>query len=262
MTKNTKRHEQQTAKGGSSASAIYRTRQCRKMLNRPCGGNYETICGFVNILIDSLQRGIWIHGSCFTVHISCPGIGVIVVVGYSYGRGIRRKDAEILSVVENVTLTDVEEFTPGCIELSLHVSIIHSFLKFQSVSDTTFPCFHRKSKSKSKCTFNSKCNNDNNKYLIYDRKTGTAIITAGTGFHCVFQVDYGDHDHVFTGIQKWYRKTVDHILIGDISNAAGGANGSGGFSNSGGGGSDGTRSGSGGSHLHGNANGQEETGAR
>lgn len=34
----------------------------------------------------------------------------------------------------------------------------------------------------------------------------------------VFQVDYGDHDHVFTGIQKWYRDTVDYILIGDIKN--------------------------------------------
>jgi len=32
----------------------------------------------------------------------------------------------------------------------------------------------------------------------------------------VFQVDYGDHDHVFTEIQNWYRKKVDAILIGDI----------------------------------------------
>ena len=101
-----------------------------------------------------------------------------------------------------------------------------------------------------------------------DRKTGTAIITAGTAFHCVFQVDYGDHDHVFTGIQKWYNKTVDYVLIGDISNTTGGANGSGGFSssNSSGGGGDSSGSGSGsgsaGSQSHGDGNGQKETDAR
>ena len=140
--------------------------------------------------------------------------------------------------------------------LSIHSLTFNLFL--------TLPCFHHKYKYKCKYKCNSKCNNDNIKNLKYGRKTGTAIITAGTGFHCVFQVDYGDHDHVFTGIQKWYRKTVDYILIGDISNAADGANGSGGFSNSGDGGSGGTSSGSAGSQSHGNANanGQQETGAR
>eukprot|EP00557_Chaetoceros_sp_GSL56_P006974 CAMPEP_0176499690 /NCGR_PEP_ID=MMETSP0200_2-20121128/13074_1 /TAXON_ID=947934 /ORGANISM="Chaetoceros sp., Strain GSL56" /LENGTH=109 /DNA_ID=CAMNT_0017898151 /DNA_START=42 /DNA_END=371 /DNA_ORIENTATION=- len=47
-------------------------------------------------------------------------------------------------------------------------------------------------------------------------KTVTAIVTAGTAFHLVFQVDYGDHDHVFTEVQKWYRKKVDSILLGEI----------------------------------------------
>lgn len=51
---------------------------------------------------------------------------------------------------------------------------------------------------------------------FFDRKTATAIITAGTTFHLVFQVDYGDHDHVFTGIQKWYRRTIDDVLLGNI----------------------------------------------
>jgi hypothetical protein len=48
------------------------------------------------------------------------------------------------------------------------------------------------------------------------RKLGTAVITSFTAFHTIFQVDYGDQDHVFTGIQKWYRQKVDDILIGKI----------------------------------------------
>jgi hypothetical protein len=51
---------------------------------------------------------------------------------------------------------------------------------------------------------------------LFFRKTVTAIVTAGTAFHLVFQVDYGNHDHVFTELQRWYRKKVDDILIGDI----------------------------------------------
>lgn len=53
-------------------------------------------------------------------------------------------------------------------------------------------------------------------FWFQNRKTATAIITAGTTFHLVFQVDYGDHDHVFTDVQKWYRRKVDDILIGNI----------------------------------------------
>jgi hypothetical protein len=48
------------------------------------------------------------------------------------------------------------------------------------------------------------------------RKLGTAIVTSITAFHTVFQVDYGDDDHVFTDIQKWYRKKVDDVLLGGL----------------------------------------------
>jgi len=62
------------------------------------------------------------------------------------------------------------------------------------------------------------------KYIY--RKTATAILTAGTGFHTVFQVDYGDHDHVFSDIQKWYQRKVDHVLLGDVDLGSASANGS------------------------------------
>lgn len=45
-------------------------------------------------------------------------------------------------------------------------------------------------------------------------KTLTAILTTATAFHCVFQVDYGDHDHVFSNLQKWYRRKWDQVLLG------------------------------------------------
>jgi hypothetical protein len=50
--------------------------------------------------------------------------------------------------------------------------------------------------------------------LFSKRKTVTGILTAATAFHCVFQVDYGDHDHVFSNLQKWYRQKWDQILLG------------------------------------------------
>lgn len=46
------------------------------------------------------------------------------------------------------------------------------------------------------------------------RKLGTAIITGLTAFHTVFRVDYGPHEHVFTGLQKWYNEKVDEMLLG------------------------------------------------
>ena len=42
----------------------------------------------------------------------------------------------------------------------------------------------------------------------------TAIATVGTGFYCVFVVDYGSHDHVFSDFQQWYRYSVDKHLLG------------------------------------------------
>mmetsp|Transcript_21405 Transcript_21405/g.24331 ORF Transcript_21405/g.24331 Transcript_21405/m.24331 type:complete len:80 (-) Transcript_21405:42-281(-) len=47
-------------------------------------------------------------------------------------------------------------------------------------------------------------------------KLGTAVVTSITSFHVVFQVDYGDQEHVFTDLQKWYRGKVDDLLIGGI----------------------------------------------
>ncbi|CAM9732001.1 unnamed protein product, partial [Discosporangium mesarthrocarpum] len=37
----------------------------------------------------------------------------------------------------------------------------------------------------------------------------TQVMTAATGFHCVFRVDYGPHEHVFSGLQRWYNNTID-----------------------------------------------------
>lgn len=52
-------------------------------------------------------------------------------------------------------------------------------------------------------------------------KTGTAILSSMTAFHVVFQVDYGEHDHCFSDLQKWYRNKMDTILLGnDAVNAA------------------------------------------
>lgn len=45
-------------------------------------------------------------------------------------------------------------------------------------------------------------------------KLATAITTVGTGFYCVFVVDYGNHDHVFSDLQRWYRHSVDKHLLG------------------------------------------------
>ncbi len=51
-----------------------------------------------------------------------------------------------------------------------------------------------------------------------NRKLGTAIITGITAFHTVFRVDYGPHEHVFTGLQKWYNQKVDEMLLGGRAN--------------------------------------------
>jgi len=31
----------------------------------------------------------------------------------------------------------------------------------------------------------------------------------------VFQVDYGEHEHVFSDLQRWYRKKMDVFLLGE-----------------------------------------------
>ena len=46
------------------------------------------------------------------------------------------------------------------------------------------------------------------------RKLGTNILTSLTAFHVIFRVDYGDHDHALTDIQKWYNQKMDELLLG------------------------------------------------
>lgn len=36
--------------------------------------------------------------------------------------------------------------------------------------------------------------------------------TAFTGYYCVFRTDYGDADHVFSDLQRWYSAKVDGLL--------------------------------------------------
>ena len=36
--------------------------------------------------------------------------------------------------------------------------------------------------------------------------------TAFTGYYCVFRTDYGDADHVFSDLQRWYNAKVDGLL--------------------------------------------------
>ena len=36
--------------------------------------------------------------------------------------------------------------------------------------------------------------------------------TAFTGYYCVFRTDYGDADHVFSDLQRWYGAAVDGLL--------------------------------------------------
>lgn len=64
-------------------------------------------------------------------------------------------------------------------------------------------------------------------YIPYiNRKVGTAVLSSLAAFHTVFRVDYGDREHVFTGLQKWYNQTVDDILLGKRGNENGNGNGS------------------------------------
>ena len=48
--------------------------------------------------------------------------------------------------------------------------------------------------------------------LCTSRKAGTAVLTAGTAFYCLFHVDYGSHEHCFSGIQRWYWNKLDSLL--------------------------------------------------
>mmetsp|Transcript_22590 Transcript_22590/g.26060 ORF Transcript_22590/g.26060 Transcript_22590/m.26060 type:complete len:110 (-) Transcript_22590:582-911(-) len=61
------------------------------------------------------------------------------------------------------------------------------------------------------------------------RKLGTTGLSAGIGIHLLFGVNYDTlpiydkpgqkqkPDHVLTGLQNWYRTTVDQALLGDLA---------------------------------------------
>jgi len=51
-------------------------------------------------------------------------------------------------------------------------------------------------------------------FTLEKRKLATAIATSATGFYVVFHADYGVKDHIFTDVQRWYRKKLDNILLG------------------------------------------------
>jgi hypothetical protein len=45
-------------------------------------------------------------------------------------------------------------------------------------------------------------------------KLATAIVTAATGFYVVFHADYGKQEHIFSGVQRWYRQKLDTLVLG------------------------------------------------
>ena len=43
-------------------------------------------------------------------------------------------------------------------------------------------------------------------------KAGTAVVTAWTAWYGLFHIDYGPHEHVFSDLQRWYRRKIDSML--------------------------------------------------
>mmetsp|Transcript_14833 Transcript_14833/g.22229 ORF Transcript_14833/g.22229 Transcript_14833/m.22229 type:complete len:88 (-) Transcript_14833:150-413(-) len=43
-------------------------------------------------------------------------------------------------------------------------------------------------------------------------KAGTAVVTAWTAWYGLFHIDYGPHEHVFSEVQRWYRRKIDDML--------------------------------------------------
>mmetsp|Transcript_5987 Transcript_5987/g.13304 ORF Transcript_5987/g.13304 Transcript_5987/m.13304 type:complete len:88 (+) Transcript_5987:107-370(+) len=50
-------------------------------------------------------------------------------------------------------------------------------------------------------------------------KAGTAVLTAFTSFYCLFYIDYGPQEHVFSDLQRWYRNKMDNMLGIDLNKA-------------------------------------------
>lgn len=46
-------------------------------------------------------------------------------------------------------------------------------------------------------------------------KLATYIAMAGTSFHCVLRMDYGENEHCFSNVQRWYKKKVDGLIFGN-----------------------------------------------
>ena len=40
----------------------------------------------------------------------------------------------------------------------------------------------------------------------------TIAATTATGFHCVFRTDYGDEEHCFSDLQRWYNAKIDAMM--------------------------------------------------
>jgi len=43
-------------------------------------------------------------------------------------------------------------------------------------------------------------------------KAGTAVVTAWTAWYGLFHIDYGPHEHVFSEVQRWYRRKIDEMM--------------------------------------------------
>jgi hypothetical protein len=43
-------------------------------------------------------------------------------------------------------------------------------------------------------------------------KAGTAVVTAWTAWYGLFHINYGPHEHVFSELQRGYRRKIDSVL--------------------------------------------------
>jgi hypothetical protein len=48
--------------------------------------------------------------------------------------------------------------------------------------------------------------------VFMSRKAGTRVLTFATAYYCLFHVDYGEREHCFSGIQRWYSNKLDSML--------------------------------------------------
>ena len=55
--------------------------------------------------------------------------------------------------------------------------------------------------------------------ILTNRKAGTYVVTAWTAFYGLFYIDYGPREHVFSDLQRWYRRKLDGLLGIDVKAA-------------------------------------------